>query len=190
MDTTWEATIGEGTLVGDVTTTRLQDVEGLSIAHGTCPQVSIGGHATIGGLVGPRGSTLDHIRDVDVVLSNGTIARPNESQNPDLYFAIRGAEVSIGSIVTEFVFITHPEPGTTVRFSYTFKSGNAQALAETFAKWQSFISNTPNLDRKLALILIVTPAGIVISGAVFFVALLFSYQNPRTRNDGHLRRAV
>ena len=45
--------------------------------------------------------------------------------------------------------------------------GNAQGLAETFAKWQSFIS-TPDLDRKLASTLTVTPVGIVITGAIFF----------------------
>ena len=100
------------------------------------------GHATIGGL-GPTsrqwGTTLDHIRGVEVVLANGTITYANENQNPDLYFvcvntslallyiyhflsqAIRGAGASIG-IVTEFVFITHPEPGPSVRYSYTFKS--------------------------------------------------------------------
>lgn len=105
----WEATIGAGTLLGDVTT-RLHDAGGRAIAHGTCPQVGIGGaynynnsrdsicnrffwlppgHATIGGL-GPTsrqwGSTLDHIREVEVVLANGTITRANENQNPDLYF--------------------------------------------------------------------------------------------------------
>ena len=99
------------------------------------------GHATIGGL-GPTsrqwGSMLDHIREVEVVLANGTIARANENQNSDLYFvcdhdvtllvififssqAIRGAGASYG-IVTEFVFITHPEPGSTVHYSYNFTS--------------------------------------------------------------------
>lgn len=47
------------------------------------------GHATIGGL-GPTsrqwGSTLDHVREVEVVLADGTITRANETQNPDLYF--------------------------------------------------------------------------------------------------------
>jgi hypothetical protein len=44
--------------------------------------------------------------------------------------------------------------------------GSAQDFAKTFAKWQSFIS-TPNLDRKLASTLTVTPAGILIAGAIF-----------------------
>ena len=105
--------------------------------------------------------------------------------------AIRGAGASFG-IVTEFVFITHPEPGPNVQYSYTFKSvhisisrlffffesdfcrlENAQDLAKTFAKWQSFIS-TPNLDRKLASTLTVTPVGIVIAGAFFFFCCCLS----------------
>ena len=49
--------------------------------------------------------------------------------------------------------------------------GSAQDLAKTFANWQSVIS-TPNLDRKLASTLTVTPAGIVISGAIFFAVVL------------------
>ena len=49
--------------------------------------------------------------------------------------------------------------------------GNAQGLAKTFTKWQSFIS-TPNLDRKFASILTVTPIGIIISGAITFTAVL------------------
>ena len=136
------------------------------------------------------------------MLADGTVTRANENQNADLYFvcdhyvipyiififsqAIRGAGASFG-IVTEFVFVTHPEPGPTVRYSYTFKSvisilhfemafesdfvkcrlGSAQDLAETFSKWQSFVS-TPNLDRKLASTLTVTPVGIVIAGAISF----------------------
>ena len=108
--------------------------------------------------------------------------------------AIRGAGASFG-IVTEFVFITHPEPGPTVRYSFTFKSvisilhsrwlfesyfvvcrlGSAQSLAGTFAKWQSFIS-TPDLDRKFTSTLTVTPVGIVIAGVISFAAVLVKSQ--------------
>ena len=44
-------------------------------------------------------------------------------------------------------------------------------MAETFAKWQSVVSN-PNLDRKFSSTLIVTPAGIVITGAISSAAVL------------------
>ncbi len=43
---TWQATIGAGTLLGDVST-RLHKAGGRAIAHGTCPGVGMGGHATI-----------------------------------------------------------------------------------------------------------------------------------------------
>lgn len=43
---TWQATIGAGTRLGEVTT-KLHDAGGRAIAHGVCPGVGIGGHATI-----------------------------------------------------------------------------------------------------------------------------------------------
>jgi FAD/FMN-containing dehydrogenase len=42
----WVATVGAGTLLADVTD-KMQKY-GRAMAHGTCPQVGIGGHATIG----------------------------------------------------------------------------------------------------------------------------------------------
>ena len=51
MDTmTWEATIGAGTLLGDVTT-RLHNAGGRAIAHGSCPQIGIGGNNLIRGSI-------------------------------------------------------------------------------------------------------------------------------------------
>jgi len=89
MDTaTWQATIGAGTLLSDVTE-KLHDAGGRAMAHGICLQVGIGGHATIGGL-GPTsrmwGSALDHILEVEVALANGTVTRANSTQHPDLFF--------------------------------------------------------------------------------------------------------
>lgn len=47
MDTnTWQATVGSGTLLGDLTT-RLHDNGKRAVAHGSCPGVGLGGHATI-----------------------------------------------------------------------------------------------------------------------------------------------
>lgn len=46
---TWQATIGAGSRLGDVTD-RLHDAGGRAMAHGVCPDVGIGGHATIVGL--------------------------------------------------------------------------------------------------------------------------------------------
>lgn len=43
---TWEASFGSGFRLGDLDD-YLHDNGGRAIAHGTCPSVGIGGHATI-----------------------------------------------------------------------------------------------------------------------------------------------
>lgn len=164
---TYIATIGAGTLLGDVTT-RLHDAGGRAMAHGTCPQVGAGGHFTIGGL-GPTsrqwGMALDHIEEVEVVLANSSIVRASGTQNPDILFAVKGAASSFG-VVTEFKVRTHPEPGHAVQYSYTFDFGNTTAKARLFSDWQTFVSD-PDLTRNLATVLTVFEGGMVISGTFF-----------------------
>lgn len=137
------------------------------IAHGTCPQVGVGGHATMGGL-GPAsrqfGSTLDHVVDMEVVLANGTITRANAKQNQDLFWAMRGAGGSFG-IVTEFVFRTQAEPTEITTYSYNLIIGRDNMI-DAFTKWQKFISQ-PNVDRKLATQVTVSALGMIISGTFF-----------------------
>jgi hypothetical protein len=161
---TWQATIGGGTLLGDVTE-RLHDNGKRAMAHGTCPQVGIGGHATIGGL-GPTsrmwGASLDHVEEVEIVLANSTIVRASEKQNPDIFFATKGAAPSFG-IVSEFKVRTQAEPGEAVLYSYTFHSNSASA----FKSWQALISD-PDLSRKFASQFILTEQfGALVTGTFF-----------------------
>ena len=58
-ETTWRATIGGDTALGDVTKS-LHHATGRAMAHGTCPKVGISGHATIGGLGPPRDNGVPH----------------------------------------------------------------------------------------------------------------------------------
>lgn len=85
---TWKATIGGGTLLKKVTN-ELYNQGKRTIAHGTCPQVGIGGHATVGGQ-GPLsrmyGLTLDHVVEIEAVLADGSITRANKETNSDLFF--------------------------------------------------------------------------------------------------------
>jgi FAD/FMN-containing dehydrogenase len=108
----WTATIGAGTKLGDVTN-KLLSAGNRAIAHGTCPDVGIGGHATMGGL-GPAsrmwGSAMDHVVEVEVVLADGSVVTANPNQNSDVFWAMKGAGSSFG-IVTNFKFLTHPAPG-------------------------------------------------------------------------------
>lgn len=164
---TWQATIGGGTLLRDVTK-RLHENGNRAMAHGTCPQVGIGGHATIGGL-GPTsrmwGSALDHVEEVEVVLANSSIVRASEQENSDVFFAVKGAGAGFG-IVTEFKVRTEAEPGESVLYSYSIQAGNAAAKASAFKKWQALIAD-PLLSRKFASQFILTELGVIISGSFF-----------------------
>jgi FAD binding domain/Berberine and berberine like len=164
---TFIATIGAGTLLGDLDQ-RLDNAGKRAIAHGTCPQVGIGGHATIGGL-GPTsrqfGMALDHIVEADVVLANGTIVTATETQNSDLFFAIRGAGASFG-VVTEFRARTEPEPGPAVQYKFTFGFGDTASRANLFKNYQSFISN-PQLSRRFSATLTVLQNIMILSGTFF-----------------------
>lgn len=86
-NTTWDVTIGAGSKLGDVDD-RLKNTN-RTFAHGVCPDVGLGGHATIGGL-GPMsrmwGSALDHIMEVEVVTADGNIVRASDDQNSDLFY--------------------------------------------------------------------------------------------------------
>jgi hypothetical protein len=85
---TWQARVGAGTKLAQVTE-KLHIAGGRAIAHGVCPGVGIGGHATIGGL-GPMsrmwGTCLDHVIEVEVVTADGVIRRANEVDNSDLFW--------------------------------------------------------------------------------------------------------
>lgn len=165
---TWQATIGSGTLLGDVTK-RLHDNGNRAMAHGTCPQVGIGGHATIGGLGPPSrmwGASLDHVEEVEVVLANSSIVRASNTQNPDIFFAIKGAAAGFG-IVTEFKVRTQAEPGESVKYSYKLHGNDLQSKSSAFKQWQKIISDS-NLSRKFASQFILAPqVGAIVTGTFF-----------------------
>src|SRR6185312_13799668 len=76
---------------------------GLAITSGDYGGVGVGGLATAGGIgwfAREHGLTIDHLRAVDVVLADGTLAHTSETENPDLYWAMRGAGANFGVAVS------------------------------------------------------------------------------------------
>ncbi|KUJ08911.1 FAD-binding domain-containing protein [Mollisia scopiformis] len=164
---TFIATAGGGTLLGNLTK-KMHDAGHRAMAHGTCPQVGLGGHATIGGL-GPSsrlwGAALDHIEEIEVVLADSSIKRASATQNSDIFWAVKGAGASFG-VVTEFVLRTEKEPGEAVHFSYSFTIGTYASMGVVFKAWQKFVAN-PSLSRKFASEAIITEVGLIISGTYY-----------------------
>ncbi|KAL8687427.1 MAG: hypothetical protein Q9218_006398 [Villophora microphyllina] len=166
-DSTHVATIGAGLLLANVSE-LLYNAGQRFIPHGTCLQVGIGGHATVGG-AGPSsrlvGLTLDHISSVEVVLANASVTTASLTQNPDLFFALRGAGASFG-IITSFQFRTEPAPPQTINYVFTWNATDAASRAAIFKSWQQYISNS-TLPRQLSSTLTMNPFISLMAGAYF-----------------------
>lgn len=85
---------------------------GLALSSGDSGDVGVGGLATTGGigLLGRRyGLTIDHLVAAEIVTADGTARRVSAEDEPDLFWAIRGAGANFG-IVTAFEFDAAPTP--------------------------------------------------------------------------------
>lgn len=116
--TTNIATVQAGARLGHVAS-ELHDQGGRAISHGSCPGVGISGHLLHGGYGWAshnKGLALDWMIGANVVLSNGTEVHCSKTENPDLFWALRGAGSSFG-IVTSYELDTFAAPAISTPFS-------------------------------------------------------------------------
>jgi hypothetical protein len=85
---------------------------GLAVLGGTVNHTGVSG-LTLGGgysyLTPSHGMTIDNLLAVEYVLADGSIVTASDTENPDLFWAARGAGSCFG-VVTKFVFRCHDQP--------------------------------------------------------------------------------
>ncbi len=75
---------------------------GWALTSGDYGGVGVGGLATAGGigfLSRKHGLTIDHLRAVEMVLADGSVVRAADDENPELFWAARGAGANFGVAV-------------------------------------------------------------------------------------------
>jgi FAD/FMN-containing dehydrogenase len=68
---------------------------GLSSPGGTISHTGVGGLVLGGGqgyLTGQYGLSIDNLQEVTIVTANGDILKASDTENPDLFWAIRGTK--------------------------------------------------------------------------------------------------
>lgn len=89
---------------------RATQAQGLATTGGQVSHTGIAG-LTLGGgigyLMGKHGAVCDNLLSLDVVTADGECVVASEEQNPDLFWAMRGAGANFG-IVTSFQYRVHP----------------------------------------------------------------------------------
>jgi FAD/FMN-containing dehydrogenase len=76
---------------------------GWALSSGDYGGVGVGGLATAGGigwLARERGLTIDHLRSARIVLADGSVVTASADENPDLFWAVRGAGANLGIVVS------------------------------------------------------------------------------------------
>lgn len=108
---------------------------GLAISSGDYGDVGVGGLATAGGigfLARKFGLTIDHVTAAELVLADGRIVRADASENPGLFWAMRGAGGNFG-IVTAFELDAYPVSDV-VFAQMVYDASDAAALLERWGK--------------------------------------------------------
>ncbi|MEU1820204.1 FAD-binding oxidoreductase [Streptomyces roseifaciens] len=112
----------------------------LAFPVGHCPSVAVGGFLLSGGLGWNSrawGPSCADVLEVRAVTADGRTVTCSETENPDLFWAARGAGPGFFAVVTRFRLRLHPHPGAVVTTSLTFPlaaTGPVAAWAEQVAR--------------------------------------------------------
>ncbi|EPS97926.1 hypothetical protein FOMPIDRAFT_142343 [Fomitopsis schrenkii] len=154
-NSTGVAVVGAGNRLGDVAT-ALFDQAGRAIPHGLCPLVGLGGHAAFGGYGFTSrqwGLTLDNVIGATVVLADGTIVNASSTEQPDLFWALRGAAPSFG-IITYYHFQTYVAPAQPTYFRYIWLLPLDEGI-KGISAYQNF-SFSPAIPKEIGFYMYIT----------------------------------
>lgn len=129
------ARVQAGVLLGELD--RATQRFGLAVPAGIVTHTGVAG-LTLGGGLGwllrRYGLTIDQLLSVDVVTAGGELVRASETENPDLFWGVRGGGGNFG-IVTEFEFRLHPLGPTVLAGPIYWQMAESPRLLRFYRDW-------------------------------------------------------
>jgi FAD/FMN-containing dehydrogenase len=133
-----------GATWGDVD--RETQVFGLATPGGEVSATGIAG-LTLGGGLGylrrKYGLTIDNLLSVDIVTADGQFLKASESENPDLFWAVRGGGGNFG-VVTSFEYRLHPVGPLVYSFVPVYAATPIERVKEILRVWRDFALEAPD----------------------------------------------
>ncbi len=166
-----------GTLLGQVDHETAP--HGLFAPLGTVSHTGVGG-LTLGGgfgrLARKFGMSIDNVESVDIVTADGKLRHANASENPDLYWAVRGGGGNFG-VVTSFEFRLHPMQRQVIAGTLSFPISRMRDVLGMYAEYAATAPDELYMDPT-----VVAPPG----GAPGGVNLEICYCGPHEKAEAAL----
>ncbi|MCI0584489.1 MAG: FAD-binding oxidoreductase [Chloroflexi bacterium] len=148
------ARVQGGATWGDVD--RETQLWGLAVPGGQVSTTGVGGlslHGGMGVLHRTYGLTIDSLVSVEIVTADGQVRTASATENPDLFWAVRGAGSNFG-VVTWFEFALHPVGPEIYQVVPLFSLDDAPAVLR---KYRSFGASAPDAINPQAIFWSVPP---------------------------------
>lgn len=143
-----------GATLGDVD--RETQLFGLAVPAGVVSTTGVAGltlHGGAGHLRRKYGLTIDNLLSVDIVTADGQIRTASESENEDLFWAVRGAGSNFG-VVTSFEFQAHPVGPTVMVGAVFYPFEDAEQILRG---WREYVITAPDELSSIVLLWSVAP---------------------------------
>lgn len=116
---------------------------GLATTGGLVTSTGVAGFTLGGGfgwLVRKHGMTIDNLLSVEMILANGKRTTASPTENPDLFWGVRGGGGNFG-IVTSFTFKLHPVGPNVYGGALFYSVSKAKGLLNFYNKWTKTLPN-------------------------------------------------
>ncbi len=160
-----EVAAGPGVLWGEfdrATQAHQLATTGGQVSHTGIAGLTLGGG--LGYLMGKHGAACDNLLSLDVVTADGEMLTASAEQNPDLFWAMRGAGANFG-IVVSFRYRLHPLTGVLAGMLLHPR----ERAGELIAFHREFLINTPD-ELNTTVGFLNSPEGVPLVGIIAFYA--------------------